>query len=147
MMVLGLPTTLECFEAFPGTQPKLARSWRLLLEEVFLIYERDTFDLKEGRSTTCDGFRLSTNQRWWFKVFHQPEGMLMGIHVSGYISESGMTNCGSGSLELLATTLNMEWEILSQARLICRRSLYMTTIFPPVRDKVRWWRKLNCKCA
>jgi hypothetical protein len=36
------------------------------------------------------------------------EGMLMGIRISGYISESGMTNCGSGSLELLATTLNME---------------------------------------
>ena len=69
----------------------------------------------------------------------------MGICVSGYISESGMTNCGSGSLELLATTLNMEWEIVAQARLIWRRSLYMTTIFPPVRDKVRWWRKLNCK--
>ena len=69
----------------------------------------------------------------------------MGIRVSGYISESGMMNCGSGSLELQATTLNMEWEIVAQARLIWCRSLYMTTIFPPVRDKVRWWWKLNYK--
>ena len=75
------------------------------------------------------------------------EGMLMGIRISGYISESGMTNCGSGSLELLATTLNMEWEIMAQARLIWCQSLYITTIFPLVRDKVRWWRKLNCKFA
>ena len=25
--------------------------------------KRETFDLKEGRSMTCGGFRLSTNQR------------------------------------------------------------------------------------
>jgi len=115
-------------EAFPGTQPKLARSWRLLswrllLEEVFLIYERETFDLKEGRSTTCDGFRLSTNQRWWFKVVHQPKACSwasvslatslnlewrivaqarLNCCVSGYNSEHGMRDCGSGSLDLMS---------------------------------------------
>ena len=35
------------------------------------------------------------------------EGMLMGIHISGYISESGMTNCGSGSFELLCLWLQL----------------------------------------
>ena len=87
-------------EAFPGTQPKLARSWRLLLEEVSLIYERETFNLKEGRSTTCDGLRLSTNQRWCFKAVHQ------------------LKACSWASMSL-ATSLNLEWRIVAQARLNC----------------------------
>ena len=90
-------------------------------------------------STKDDGLRLSTNRR------HAHGHPCLWLHL--WIWNDELWFKLSWIVVSLATTLNMEWEIVAQARLIYRRSLYMTTIFPNVRDKVRWWRKFNCKFA
>ena len=52
--------------------------------------------------------------------------MLKGIFVSGYNSETGVAGCGSGSLDVTLKLVDDHH-------------------FPPVRYKVRRWRKLNYK--
>ena len=107
-----MTTNTGMLNAFPGTLPKLARRWNLLLEEVLWILWRG---------------RISTLHRW-FKAFHQPKEWswayvslattlnlewkivaraCLNCCVSIYNYESGMADCGSGSLELLCLWLQL----------------------------------------
>jgi len=66
-------------------------------------------------------------ERSWCLLLEEVFSILFtGIFVSGYNSETGVAGCGSGSLDV---TLKLVYD----------------HHFPPVRYKVRRWRKLNCK--
>ena len=108
---LRMTTNSGMLDAFPGTLPKLARSWSLMLEEVSRILWRG---------------RVSTSHRW-FKAEHQPKKFSwesvslarnlnmewqvvpqarLNFCVSGYNSESIMRDCGSGSLDMTSKLLH-----------------------------------------
>ena len=81
--------------AIPGTLPKLARSWSLLLEEVFSI---------------CDGLRMTKNS--------VIPGTLPNLARSWcLLLEEVFSICSWASLSL-ATTLKLVWQVVAQARLM-----------------------------
>ena len=99
-------------DAFPRTLTKLARSWSLLLEEVSQIIWRERISAShrlfraDHQPNACSwvSVSLATTLNLEWQVVAQAR---LNCCVSGYNSESGMTGCGLGSLELLCLWLQL----------------------------------------